>query len=131
MYHDIFVVESKTQVPSSAKLTTGASVIILGSTPYADGWRVVAENSGPEPETLQYATTHYLFPFHTTSVSGIGQHALSRVLMPYYLLLRLMDRTLIRALFRRTYLWRTSNFASIYRDELRHGMHLLRIFKYK
>lgn len=32
-------------------------MIILGSTPYADGWRVVAENSGPEPETLQYAAT--------------------------------------------------------------------------
>ncbi|EGI57284.1 hypothetical protein G5I_14754 [Acromyrmex echinatior] len=194
--HDIFVVESKAQE------TRRDSVIILGSTPYADGWRVVAENSGPEPEILQYATTqpgtppdyqaaraarynavsicqvagdimsrnrfvvnspsavtiiesyrhsivvlmcdfiegiiteaslvdyiretadytvhdkcalltllwsvksstvincanddeegsapppHYLFPFRTTSVSGIGQHALSRVLMPYYLLLR-------------------------------------------
>jgi len=32
-------------------------VIILGGTPHADGWRVVAENSGPEPETLQYAAT--------------------------------------------------------------------------
>lgn len=32
-------------------------MIILGSTPYADGWRVVAENSGPEPETLQYSAT--------------------------------------------------------------------------
>ena len=44
----------------------------------------------------------------TASGSRIGQHALLRVLMPYYFLLRLMDHSVIQAVFCRTRLGHVS-----------------------